>query len=48
MTASVVTLRSLAAASPARSAKMSMPPAIPISSETQPMPEIIGSSHSSK
>ena len=33
---------------PARSAKMSTPPAVSISSETQPMPEIIGLSHSSK
>ena len=28
--------------------KTSSPPAISISSDTQPMPEIIGSSHSSK
>jgi len=42
------TIRSFAALCPARPRNMSMPPAMPISSETQPMPLIIGSSHSSK
>jgi hypothetical protein len=39
-------MRSLAEWWIARSAKI--PPAISVSSETHPMPEIIGSSHSSK
>jgi len=48
MTSSAVTMRSLADLHDARSAKTSIPPAASISSDTQPMPEIIGSSHSSK
>ena len=48
MTSAAVTMRSLADLQAARSAKISLPPAASISSETQPMPEIIGSSHSSK
>jgi hypothetical protein len=47
-TASAVTIRARASASPARSAKQSVPPAISISSLTQPIPVINGSSHSSK
>jgi G3E family GTPase len=42
------TIRPVAAFSRAFSAKISSPPAIPISSDTQPMPLISGSSHSSK
>jgi hypothetical protein len=45
---SAVTIRSFADFPPARSAKMSVPPAVSISSDTQAMPEIMGSSHSSK
>ena len=41
-------MRCLASGRLARSAKISSPPAMSISSETQPMPQIIGSSHSSK
>src|SRR6185295_16368998 len=41
-------MRSLPSECWALSAKQSSPPAMPISSETQRMPEIIGSSHSSK
>src|SRR5215472_1707392 len=48
ITSSTATTRSLAAPRSARSAKMSMPPAISTSSETHPIPEISGSSHSSK
>jgi hypothetical protein len=48
MIASAVTIRSFADFPPVRSAKMSIPPAASISSETQPMPEITGSSHSAK
>src|SRR5215471_3143002 len=47
-TSSTVTMRSLAAPWFLRSAKMSVPPAISTSSETHPIPEISGSSHSSK
>jgi hypothetical protein len=46
--ASGVTMRSLAAARARRWQQTSSPPAISISSETQPMPAISGSSHSSK
>ena len=48
MTSAAVTMRSLADLQAARSAKISLPPAASINSETQPMPAIIGSSHSSK
>ncbi len=48
MISSAVTIRSLADLPADRSAKMSMPPATSINSDTQAMPEIIGSSHSSK
>ena len=48
MISSAVTIRSFADFPPVRSAKTSIPPAASISSETQPMPEIIGSSHSAK
>jgi hypothetical protein len=48
MISSAVTIRSFADFPPVRSAKMSIAPAASISSETQPMPEIIGSSHSAK
>ena len=47
-TAAGVTIRSLAAWAVRRLANTSLPPAISISSETQPMPAISGSSHSSK
>ena len=43
-----ITMRSLAERHLLRSANTSSPPAMPMSSETQPMPEIIGLSHSSK
>src|SRR6202035_1505242 len=42
MTSAAVTMRSLADLRTARSAKISLPPAASINSETQPMPEIIG------
>ena len=48
MTSSALTIRSGALLRAASCGKTSMPPAISISSDTQPMPEIIGSSHSSK
>src|SRR5438034_1095901 len=48
MTSSGAAIRSLALLCAARDAKMSSPPAAATSSETQPMPLIIGSSHSSK
>ena len=41
-------MRSLALFSHDKFLNVSMPPAVSISSDTQPMPEIIGSSHSSK
>ena len=47
-TCSAVTMRSLAAAAPRKWANTSTPPASSISSETQQIPEISGSSHSSK
>lgn len=42
ITCSVVTMRSLALFRPASCANTSMPPAAVISSDTQPMPEIVG------
>ena len=48
MTSCGVTMRSVADFILESSGKTSAPPAISISSETQRMPEIIGSSHSSK
>ena len=48
MTSAAVTTRSFADFPPARSANMSVPPAASINSDTHAMPEIIGSSHSSK
>src|SRR5258708_12762680 len=47
-TSSGSTMRSLAKPALASSGKRGAPPAISTSSSTQPMPEIIGSSHSSK
>ena len=46
ITASEVTIRPLAVFCVRRDENISMPPAISISSETQPMPLISGSSHS--
>ncbi len=48
ITASAETMRSLAFFLAASAGNTSMPPAASISSDTQPSPEIIGSSHSSK
>ena len=48
ITSAGVGRRSAASGEPARVAKTSSPPAIPISSETQRRPLISGSSHSSK
>ncbi len=48
ITSAAVTIRSLALLRAASCGNTSTPPAISISSDTQPMPEIIGSSHSSK
>ena len=48
ITASADTMRSFALLFPASAGNTSMPPAISISSDTHLMPEIIGSSHSSK
>ena len=48
ITASGVTMRSFAAFWNRSSGKTSSPPAMPISSDTQPIPEISGSPHSSK
>src|SRR5262249_15387547 len=48
ITASALTMRSFAACSPRSRANTSIPPDISISSQTQPIPEIIASSHSSK
>ncbi len=48
ITASPETMRSLAFFLTASSGNTSTPPAAPTNSDTQPRPEIIGSSHSSK